>query len=299
MSDETSTGGPFEIRHALTHTDLEEIEAIQREIWGPEDVVPTTQLRAVEHSGGQVAAAFREGRMIGFSYGFLSVPHSRGADGLGLHSHMVAVRNEGRGLGVGQALKWHQRRWAQDKGFSWISWTFDPLQAKNARLNLEHLGAVAFEYYADFYGNMTGPLGGGQNGDRLLALWQLGSQRVRRKQPRLVGTEAANGHDAVTQLPGSVLSEPEGEFWAVRPSQLAPDAEPLIATPPDQAPIVRVAVPPDVTRLLVDDPDLVRRWRAAVGVTMSRLLEGGYTTTGFRDGAYVIKRDFQPYKGET
>ena len=120
----------------MTQEDLAEIERIQREIWGPDDVVPPPHLRAVEHSGGQLAAAYSDGRMIGFSYGFLAAAHGRGMQGYGLHSHMVAVRSAGRGLGVGQALKWHQRTWALEHGLSWVSWTFDPLQARNARLNL-------------------------------------------------------------------------------------------------------------------------------------------------------------------
>ncbi len=296
MSDETSARLPFEIRSTLTHADLEEIEAIQREIWGPDDVVPTTQLRAAEHAGGQLAGAFRDGRMIGFSYGFLSKPHGRGAEGLGLHSHMVAVRNEGRGLGVGQALKWHQRDWAKGQGYSWISWTFDPLQARNARLNLEHLGAVVFDYHVDFYGNMTGPLGGGQSGDRMLAMWLLDSRRVLSRKPRLA-TPADEGHDMAPNDPET--GSDETQFWAVSPSNASPEAEPLIATPPEDAAVVRVAVPADVTRLLVEQPDLVRRWRTAVGVTMSRLLDGNYATVGFRGGAYVVRRHPPSYKGET
>jgi predicted GNAT superfamily acetyltransferase len=277
----------YEIRSDLTYADLVEIEAVQREVWGPDDIVPSSQLRAVEHAGGLVAAAFEGERMIGFSYGFLARPHGRGMSGEGLHSHMVAVRSEGRGLGVGQGLKWNQRRWALANGLEWISWTFDPLQARNARLNLEHLGALAFDYLVDFYGPMSGPLGGGQSSDRLLAVWQLDSERVRRLEP---------GHGAGRQdddAPGAAgyWSEEAPEPWAVTPNTPGLDAEPLIAAVPDDAETVRVAVPKDVTNLLTVDPDLARRWRGAVGVTMSRLLDGGYTVSGFRDGGYVLVRE--------
>lgn len=293
----------FEIRSGLTHVDLVEIEAIQREVWGPDDIVPAPHLRAVEHSGGQLAAAFEEGRMIGFSYGFLAMPHGRGMEGPGLHSHMVAVRSEGRGLGVGQALKWQQRTWAQGNGLGWISWTFDPLQARNARLNLEHLGAVAFDYLVDFYGAMSGPLGGGQSSDRLLALWLLDSQRVRHLEPRVGGPSyeeapRATPHDGPTPhaleprtLEPRTLDEAEQQPWAVRPSDASPDAEPLIAPVPDDATCVRVAVPQDVTHLLAANPDLAQRWRGAVGVTLARLLEDGFAAVGFQGGGYVVKRN--------
>lgn len=285
----------FEIRGGLTHADLVEIEAIQREVWGPDDIVPAPHLRAVEHSGGQLAAAFEEGRMIGFSYGFLAVPHGRGMEGPGLHSHMVAVRSEGRGLGVGQALKWQQRAWALENGLGWISWTFDPLQARNARLNLEHLGAVAFDYLVDFYGAMSGPLGGGQSSDRLLAVWLLDSQRVRRLEPRLGSPsfEEAPRSASLNAPPPDALDEAQQQPWAVRPSDASTDAEPLIATVPDDADCVRVAVPRDVTRLLSANPELARRWRGAVGVTLARLLEDGFAAVGFQGGGYVVRRGLE------
>lgn len=276
----------FEIRTVLDHHDLTEIEKIQREIWGPDDVVPAPQLRAVEHAGGQLAAAFEGGRMLGFSYGFLAAPHGRGMTGAGLHSHMVAVRSEGRGLGVGRSLKWHQREWALGRGIGWISWTFDPLQARNARLNLEHLGAKAYDYLVDFYGPMGGPLGGGQSSDRLLALWELTSQRVKRLQP---STPVRPGVDPLFNAAPSPAPAERAEAWAVTASTDDAGAEPLIAAVPEGAEVVRVAVPPDVTRLMTEDPDLARRWRTAVGVSLTRLLGAGYVVVGFRDAAYVLE----------
>lgn len=282
MSSDTVTTQPeFEIRAGLTHADLTQIEEIQRTVWGPDDVVPSTQLRAVEQAGGQLTGAFRQGQLIGFSYGFLATPHGRGMAGLGLHSHMVAVLNEGRGLGVGQALKWHQREWALARGLAWISWTFDPLQARNARLNLEYLGAVVLDYLTDFYGEMPGPLGGGQASDRLLALWQLESPRVR---SRLQGARAVSGR------PTDLAEEQQG-VWAVRATGQGSDAEPLLTAVPEDADWVHVAVPANVTRLFHENPDLVRRWRGAVRVTMSRLLEGHHRVVGFRDGAYLVMRE--------
>src|SRR5690554_1769894 len=284
----------FEIRTGLSHEDLLEIEQIQREIWGPDDVVPVPHLRAVEHAGGLVAAAFRGERVVGFSYGFLAAPHGRGMAGAGLHSHMVAVRSEGRGLGVGQSLKWHQRDWCLRRGIGWISWTFDPLQARNARLNLEYLGALAYDYLVDFYGPMSGPLGGGQSSDRLMALWQLGSARVKRQLAR-ADVGAAEGE---ASLAGDAGLPAADDTWAVRPDRPGHDAEPLIGVVAPEVPEVKVAVPRDVTRLLVEDPELARRWRSAVGVTLTRLLEAGYVVAGFRDGAYVVKRDLTEWEAK-
>lgn len=297
--------GQVQIRTSPSHADLVEIEEIQREVWGPDDIVPAAHLRAVVHAGGQVATAFLGKRVVGFSYGFLAAPHGHGMTGMGLHSHMVAVRSEGRGLGVGQALKWHQRSWALENGLEWVSWTFDPLQARNAKLNLEHLGALAFDYLVDFYGPMTGPLGGGQSSDRLLAVWQLNSERVARLasgRGREDADHTSADHTSAQQEDPSGGMPPTddepGEFWAVRPNRDAIDAEPLIATAPEGVGTVRVAVPMDVTKLLTENPELARRWRGAVGVTLTRLLAVGYVVVGFRGGAYVVKPPLREYEPE-
>ncbi len=231
---------PILVKELTTHAELFEVEQIQRDVWGLDDleIVPIGQLRALEHSGGQLAGAFSGPRMVGFSYGFLARPHGRGMEGLGLHSHMVAVRDEARGRGVGQALKWAQRDWCLERGLDWMAWTFDPLQARNANLNLRRLGAVGVEYLVDFYGPMGGLLGGGQPTDRLLALWQLDSPRVL----RIVRDGAP--------LPGDVGP---GAAWALRASGTDRLAEPVAQEIGDDVTLagrpVKVAVPADATHL--------------------------------------------------
>jgi predicted GNAT superfamily acetyltransferase len=171
---------PYTIRAIESQNEYLEAEHIQREVWGIDDldVVPSANLRAVHHAGGCLLGAFRDDVLIGLAYGFLALPHGEGMSGLGLHSHLLAVRPQARAAGVGRALKWSQRDWALVRGLDWIAWTFDPLQARNARLNLEHLGAIAATYLRDFYGPLAGPLGGDQPSDRLLALWRLRTRRV-------------------------------------------------------------------------------------------------------------------------
>lgn len=286
-------GSGLEIRSSLTPVDLLEIEAIQREVWGSDDVVPVTQLRAVAHAGGQLSAAYHRNRMVGFAYAFLAEPHGRGMSGPGLHSHMVAVRSEGRGLGIGRRLKWHQRELAIRRGYEWISWTFDPLQAANARFNLEHLGAVSLDYLTDFYGVLDGPLGGGQSSDRLMALWLVNSERVRE---RLIGppTPPTDNRSAAHRKPASN----EAPAWAVREDERptregapTPAGEPKPASVPEGATEVRVAVPANITRLFEEDPALASRWRTTTRDALSRLLGAGYAVMGFEQGAYILSRD--------
>jgi predicted GNAT superfamily acetyltransferase len=124
---------------------------------------------------GQVIGAFaRAGKLVGFC---LAVPALRGPN-VHLHSHMLAVLPEFRGRGLGRLLKLAQRREAMTRGIRWIEWTFDPLEGKNAYLNLELLGAIARRYVPNHYGISTSPLHRGLPTDRLIAEWWLDSPRA-------------------------------------------------------------------------------------------------------------------------
>jgi predicted GNAT superfamily acetyltransferase len=61
-----------------------------------------------------------------------------------------------------------------------MEWTFDPLEIKNAHLNIARLGAICRRYQPDFYGPSSSPLQGGLPTDRLYAEWWLRSPHVER-----------------------------------------------------------------------------------------------------------------------
>lgn len=165
------------IREATSHQDLDEVTKIQREVWNVEDldIAGRIQLRASQHAGGSVLVAEGDdGVLRGFAYAFPAYAHGEAF----WHSDMLAVRPRFRGERVGQALKWAQREGALAKGIRRITWTFDPMQAGNAHLNMELLGATAREYLSDFYGVTSSDLHHGLPTDRLLASWDLESPRV-------------------------------------------------------------------------------------------------------------------------
>jgi predicted GNAT superfamily acetyltransferase len=91
---------------------------------------------------------------------------------------MLAVREEYRNHGLGTRLKLEQRREALQRGIRLMEWTFDPLEIKNAYLNIHKLGAVACRYEVNFYGVSSSRLQGGLPTDRLVARWQLDSPGV-------------------------------------------------------------------------------------------------------------------------
>jgi predicted GNAT superfamily acetyltransferase len=150
--------------------------ALQKEVWNfsDADLVPLRMFVVAEKVGGQVIGAFAGNEMVGFA---LAIPGARGGHSY-LHSHMLAVPKQHQNAGVGRRIKLFQRDDALARGFELIEWTFDPLEIKNAYLNIEKLGAVARRYTVNQYGITSSPLQGGLPSDRLVAEWWLKSERV-------------------------------------------------------------------------------------------------------------------------
>lgn len=164
------------IRRCRGLDELRTCIALQKEIWNFTDaeLVPLRMFVVAEKVGGQVMGAFDGNQMIGFA---LSVPGTRSGH-IYLHSHMLAVRAEYRNSGLGRRLKLLQREDAIARGIELIEWTFDPLEIKNAYLNIEKLGAIVRRYNINQYGITSSPLQGGLPSDRLIAEWWLKSGRV-------------------------------------------------------------------------------------------------------------------------
>jgi predicted GNAT superfamily acetyltransferase len=164
------------IRRCQGLDELRACVALQKEVWNftDADLVPLRMFVVAEKIGGQVMGAFEGQQMVGFA---LSLPGSRSGHTY-LHSHMLAVRKDHRNSGLGRRLKLLQREDALVRGIELIEWTFDPLEIKNAYLNIEKLGAIARRYNINQYGITSSPLQGGLPSDRLIAEWWLRSKRV-------------------------------------------------------------------------------------------------------------------------
>ena len=131
-------------------------------------------LQAMVYSGSYLFGAFIDGKCVGASFAF---PATTG--GLHLHSHMTAVLEGYRDQGIGYALKIDQWKWAKKNNYKEITWTFDPLVARNAKLNLIKLGVDISAYYPNFYGDMPDALNAGDESDRVMASWKVvGDQPV-------------------------------------------------------------------------------------------------------------------------
>jgi predicted GNAT superfamily acetyltransferase len=182
----TRGGRSIQIRTCNNFDELDACVELQVETWGYSDgdVIPRRVFTVARRIGGQVIGAFdlsssSEGRLIGFAMALPGILHPQdGGSRPYLHSHMLAVRDAYRNEGIGRRLKLFQRIEALSRGIELMEWTFDPLQVKNAFLNIHRLGAIVRSYTPNFYGVSSSRLQGELPTDRLHAEWFLRSAHV-------------------------------------------------------------------------------------------------------------------------
>lgn len=171
-----TAGSQLVLRKCESLQEMQDAFSLQKDVWNFSDaeLVPVRMFVLANKIGGHVMGAFDGVAMVGFA---MALPGTRNGHAY-LHSHMLAVRNQYRNAGVGRQLKLLQREDALARGFELMEWTFDPLEIKNAYLNIEKLGAIARRYNLNQYGITSSPLQGGLPSDRLVAEWWLRSKRV-------------------------------------------------------------------------------------------------------------------------
>jgi predicted GNAT superfamily acetyltransferase len=251
------------LRSLSSAEDFEACVELQRVIWGRDfsDVIPLSILKINQKVGGVSAGAFRaDGRLIGFVWGMTGV---RG--GKPFHwSHMLGVAPEARDLKLGERLKWLQRDLLLPLGVADVEWTYDPLEARNAHLNLNKLGAEIKEYVEDMYaGEMWSDLARGIGTDRFIVRWPIASPRV----------AAFQRGERDGQVPNSADSPIVGIESAENATALS------------EAPRVRVEIPADVQALKALRPDLAAAWRQSTRRAFLHYFAQGYRVTAYlRDG---------------
>jgi predicted GNAT superfamily acetyltransferase len=168
--------GALTIRKCESLEEMQSAFALQKEIWNfsDADLIPVRMFVVAAKIGGQVIGAFDQKELVAFA---LAIPAIRNGHSY-LHSQMLAVRHGYRNAGLGRQIKLRQREDALARGIELMEWTFDPLEIKNAYLNIEKLGAIARRYNVNQYGITSSPLQGGLPTDRLVAEWWMKSRRV-------------------------------------------------------------------------------------------------------------------------
>lgn len=269
MASERSTANGVSIRILSGVEEQNLARQIFDEVWPTDEGTQITAnlLQAMTHNGTYVSGVFVEGKIVGAAFAFPSVDEHRR---LHLHSHMAAVKENFRDRSIGSTLKWHQRAWALERGYEVITWTFDPLVKRNARLNLVKLGVQVFEYFPNFYGELPDALNAGDPTDRVIARWDLLSE----------STLAAARYLNLEILPkeiGVALSNVEGR--PVR-HDMNPTAEQLLCY-----------LPSDIIETRSQDDALALEWRLALRTELHPRLNSGWHISGFtHDGAYLVTK---------
>jgi len=253
---------PIAIRLARTREDYAGCEELSRSIWGAAErnVVPRELLLTMQLNGGIVQGAWLpDGTIVGFVFGFLGERDGR----LRLCSHQLGVLPAYRGTGLGVQLKLAQAEVARRRGLDLITWTFDPLEARNAYINLHRLGAIARRYDRDHYGVMDDELNRGLSTDRFEAEWWL-------MKPRSV---PAAGQPTVMLGVGS-HGDPRRLHFDLRGASSA-----------------FIAVPKDFQAIKLQSMGLARLWRTETRAAFEAALAAGLIAVDFqRDGVYVMQR---------
>lgn len=245
------------VTEAASMKDVEELQII---VWGNSALTPTPQLVASIHNGGSVIGAYDQDKLVGFCYGFAG--YKQGS--VSLCSHMMGILPQYRDLNIGYQLKQQQRLWAKDYGYQKITWTFDPLETRNAFLNLCKLGGIVRTYIPSYYGEMADEVNKGLPTDRLLLEWDVASDRtIQAAAGAPLSSDAWSGYRSLLEW------EPVGNY--ARPVQrqaIEEDAGYLIA------------VPLSIHEMKKDELDLAQEWRLTLREQLQEALANGYVITG-------------------
>jgi predicted GNAT superfamily acetyltransferase len=286
------------IRDLESIDDLIQLKAVEKEVWGmtEEDAMPLTLAIACKAAGNTFIGAFdttkkKSESLVGFAFGFLG----RERQVTTIHSHMLAVLDAYRHLNLGAQLKQAQRERALAMGVQEMTWTYDPLQSRNAHFNFSKLGVISDTYKVDFYGPETSSMLHRNGTDRLWVRWMLNSRRV---QDRLMQDRIANKSpntraetlDALKLLAPLVRFDPSG-----KPAR-ADLAESLSRQR------LSIEIPGDILEVERADMPLANEWRAATRWAFTAALEAGFLVAEFTrsirgnqgPGAYLLERTTVP-----
>ncbi len=260
----------YEIRPFRTLAEYRECVELQEATWGSgfSERVSVAILKVSQRLGGVASGAYDDsGRLVGFVFGMTGWEEGEPAH----WSDMLAVVPALRDTGIGRTLKWHQRRVLLERGVKRMYWTFDPLVARNAHLNLNRLGVVIREYAVDMYGDTDSPLHRGIGTDRFVPVWHLDSPRVLARwedeRRRRAGEPA--GAASVPVPPEEITSVLD---FVRHGSGIGPD-EPRL----DQdAAVLAVSVPSDIETVQAASLEMAVAWRTATRAVCLHYLDRGY-----------------------
>lgn len=254
------------LKELKTISELEQLEKIEQNIWNMPPL-PTHQTLTAVKNGGIIIGAFEKDKIIGFSYAFAGFK----GDQTYLCSHMLGIEDNFRSKGIGEYLKKKQLEIAIRKGYTEIRWTYDPLETRNAYLNLTKLKGICSVYTENAYGEMKDELNKGLPSDRLEVQWHIASNHVLEmkdidysKAVPLNKVSGSNHLQAVTMFHNEQLDKD----------------------------VYSLEVPKDFQKIKAENHELALDWRLKTRDIFKRLFAAGYVAVHLIPGKYTAKYIF-------
>jgi predicted GNAT superfamily acetyltransferase len=259
-------------------TDARQLEEIQRVTWNMSEleVLPGRFLHALQFNGACLLGAYDGSELVGFVFGLLGTVEGLvdridqiAAARLQMYSTIMGVLPEYQGAGIGQRLKVAQREFALRIGVRLITWTYDPLEGRNAHLNVRKLGAICHQYERDFHGKIGG-INAGLPTDRFYVEWWVTSNRVQvrlesRRPPLTLDNYLSGGAIVVNR------TDRDERQFAVPP----PDYERVLSR------FALVEIPDSIQLIKQHDMDLARIWRGHTRKVFEYYFAKNYMITDF------------------
>ena len=272
------------IQRLMQQAQLDEVVELQRTYWGKDDanLVPAHMLYSLATHGGHVLGAHHGERLVGFVMGFIGTDidiDDRDARpamaNLLIMSKRMAVLDAFRGQNIGFRLKLAQRDLAMKQAIRLITWTFDPLLAPNAHLNIRKLGAVAQRYEANYFG-----LEDGENlrADRLVVDWWITQRRVKQ---RVKGSGSMLTLDHYLDVRAPIVNRADGSGQWLTPRGI---------TAMPGSTFALVEIPGDFIQLEAQNHALADDWRRHIREVFTAIFKAGYIITDFVSGDYEGRR---------
>jgi predicted GNAT superfamily acetyltransferase len=245
------------IRVLKTTEDMRLVQQLEETVWGMGSIPIHQTLTAVKN-GGLIIGAFDEEKLVGFSYGFTGFKNKE----VYLCSHMLGIHPEYQLRGIGKKLKDMQLIIAKEMGYNLITWTFDPLESRNAYLNVSKLYGIVDTYIENCYGEMEGGLNAGLPTDRLQIEWRINSERVENKwMPK----------DPIYEQPFQITISEHNYPILIEPYIFEPTQEGY-----------ELPIPRNIQDIKMVDPELALNWRLQTRKIMKQLFIKGYALVAVR-----------------
>jgi predicted GNAT superfamily acetyltransferase len=263
-----------QIRNLESVDELAAVEELQKLVWPGSDIeiVPAHMLQSALHAGGLLIGAFDGDVLVGFVFGIPGFNVTPTGRKLWHCSHMAGVHPDYRDSSLGYRLKRAQWQMVRQQGIERITWTYDPLQSRNAKLNISKLGAVCNTYHPNYYGEMRDQLNVGLPTDRFEVDWWVNSNRVKQRLSKLPRKRLDLAHYLSAGTVRLNETELTDSGW-IKPYSLD--------VPFSLTAIQLLEIPTDFPSLMAAKPDLAHEWRLHTRSIFQDRFQAGYLVTDF------------------